>query len=117
MTTTKDPARSAGAPSEGSESSSADGAGYGAEPHRGGGVMFRVAEELFFLPAEVAIKVMPVPEIAIVPGAPIELRGIALVDGDMIAVVELRSLDFDSSDLLDERSPVVNLRSGAMLVC
>lgn len=54
-----------------------------------GGVVFRARGELFFLPASIAMKVMPAPEMAHVPGGPRELRGVALVDGDMIPVVEL----------------------------
>lgn len=54
-----------------------------------GGVVFRVAEELCFLPGSIAMKVLPVPEMARIPGAPLELRGVALVDGEMIPVVEV----------------------------
>lgn len=54
---------------------------------RRGGVVFRVDGALSFLPADVAIKVMPVPEMARIPGAPPELRGVALVEGDMIPVI------------------------------
>jgi hypothetical protein len=80
-----------------------------------GGVMFRVAGELCFLPASVAMKLMPTPEMARVPGGPPELRGVALVDGNMIPVV----------DVLGDRSPSTRQRNlaearvigGAMLVC
>ncbi len=53
-----------------------------------GGVVFRVGSDLWFLPASIAIKVMPIPEMARVPGGPVELRGVALVDGNMIPVVD-----------------------------
>jgi len=65
-----------------------------------GGVVFRAGHRLAFLPATIALKVMPAPAIARVPGGPPELRGVALVDGDMIAIVAA--------------SPI---QSEAMLVC
>lgn len=52
-----------------------------------GGVVFRVGAELFFLPATVAMRVVPVPRIGRVPGGPPELVGLSLVDGEMIPVV------------------------------
>lgn len=52
-----------------------------------GGVVFDVGEERFFLPATVAMRVVPVPPIGRVPGAPPELVGLALVDGEMVPVV------------------------------
>ncbi|MFO0734281.1 MAG: hypothetical protein U0270_00305 [Labilithrix sp.] len=66
-----------------------------------GGVVFRrsppgTAPGLAFLPATIALKVLPVPSIAHVPGAPSELRGVALVDGDMIAIVSAGSLQSEA---------------------
>jgi hypothetical protein len=55
---------------------------------RHGGVVFRTGEELHFLPASVAIKVVPEPEVARVPGAPPEILGAALVDGEPVLVVD-----------------------------
>jgi chemotaxis signal transduction protein len=52
-----------------------------------GGVVFRVANELFFLPATVAQRIVPVPKMGRIPGAPPDLCGLALVDGEMIPVV------------------------------
>lgn len=87
---------------------------------RHGGVIFRVAGELVFLPASIAMKVMPMPEIASVPGGPSELRGVALVDGNMIPVIDL-------GDPVSSRLPPISSRTreaggfpgmvGAMLVC
>ena len=54
-----------------------------------GGVVFRVAEALFFLPATVAQRVAPVPQIGRIPSAPPDLCGLALVDGEMIPIVAL----------------------------
>ncbi|HVJ89957.1 MAG TPA: chemotaxis protein CheW [Labilithrix sp.] len=56
-----------------------------------GGVAFRVADRLFFLPASIAVKVMPAPDVARIPGGPRELCGIALVDGGIIPVVDATS--------------------------
>jgi hypothetical protein len=63
-----------------------------------GGVVFRrgPASGLAFLPATIAMKVMPLPHIARVPGGPPELRGVALVDGDMIAIVNAGTLSTDA---------------------
>jgi hypothetical protein len=56
-----------------------------------GGVVFEVEGELCFLPAAIARKLLPAPRVARMPGAPASLRGVALVDGEMIPVVDLRS--------------------------
>ena len=63
-----------------------------------GGVVFRrgPSSGLAFLPATIAMKVMPLPQIARVPGGPPELRGVALVDGDMIAIVNAGTLSTDA---------------------
>ena len=58
-----------------------------------GGVLFRVAERLFFLPAAIATKVLPMPRVARVPGAPAALVGVALVEGEMVPVVAIGDLD------------------------
>lgn len=60
---------------------------------RQGGVLFRVGEALFFLPATVASKILPMPGVARVPGAPEELVGVALVEGEMVPVVAVGELD------------------------
>ncbi len=54
-----------------------------------GGLVFRVPSRRLFLPAEVAIKVAPRPQIARFPGAPAGLLGLALVDGMIVPVLEL----------------------------
>lgn len=73
-----------------------------------GGVVFRVGGELCFLPATIAMKAMPTPEMARIPGAPMELRGVALVDGNMIPIV----------DVLGEGDSSAGTGvAGAMLVC
>lgn len=58
-----------------------------------GGVVFRVAEALFFLPATIVSKVLPMPGVARVPGAPEELVGVALVEGEMVPVVAIGELE------------------------
>lgn len=54
-----------------------------------GGVVFRVSEARYFLPATTASKVLPMPGVARIPGAATELVGIALVEGEMIAVMDI----------------------------
>lgn len=54
-----------------------------------GGIVFRTGEDLWFLPASVASEVLPVPELARVPGAPPELLGVAVHGGEAIPVVAI----------------------------
>lgn len=79
-----------------------------------GGVVFRAGGELWFLPASIAMKVMPIPEMAEVPGGPVELRGVALVDGNMIPVVD--ALD-EPWERLEQRTAPLSSHKEAMLVC
>ena len=58
-----------------------------------GGVIFRIVDARYFLPASVASKVLPMPRVARVPGAPADLVGVALVEGEMIPVVAIGELD------------------------
>lgn len=57
-----------------------------------GGVLLRIARERHFLPASIAIKVLPMPVVARVPGAPPDLVGVALVEGEMVPVVAVAEL-------------------------
>ncbi|HEY6460369.1 MAG TPA: hypothetical protein VIY73_09465 [Polyangiaceae bacterium] len=57
------------------------------EPARRGGVVVRVDGKLRFLPASQAIRVTPAPRITPVPGAPVELVGIAVHEGVVLPVV------------------------------
>lgn len=57
-----------------------------------GGVVLRIAKKRFFLPASIAIKVLPMPVVARVPGAPPDLVGVALVEGEMVPVVAVAEL-------------------------
>jgi hypothetical protein len=54
-----------------------------------GGVVVRIEDTPFFVAADVARKVVPLPDLARMPGAPPELRGVALVDGVMIPVIDV----------------------------
>ncbi len=54
-----------------------------------GGIVFRAEGALHFLPGSVALKVVPLPSIAQVPGASDELLGIALVEGAVVPVVSV----------------------------
>jgi hypothetical protein len=53
------------------------------------GIVFRAGDELHYLPASVALKLLPPPEVARVPGAPPELLGVASVEGAMVPVVAI----------------------------
>lgn len=81
-----------------------------------GGVVFRVAEALFFLPATIASKILPMPGVARVPGGPAELVGVSLVDGEALPVVAIGELERRGA-----RRPVSSGRPRAdnrpMLVC
>lgn len=81
-----------------------------------GGVVFRIGEERHFLPAAVASKVLPMPDVAPVPGAPAGLVGVALVEGDMVPVVAVGEVERRGS-----RRPTTTGRPRAdhrpMLVC
>jgi hypothetical protein len=57
------------------------------EGQRRGGVVLRVAGELRFVPAPVAMRVAPAPRLTSVPGAPPELVGIAVHEGVVVPVV------------------------------
>jgi chemotaxis signal transduction protein len=81
-----------------------------------GGVVFRVADAQYFLPATIASKVLPMPGVARVPGAPVDLVGVALVEGEMVPVVAIGELDRRGS----RRPPVTNrprADNRPMLVC
>ncbi len=81
-----------------------------------GGVVFRAGGASYFLPATVASKVLPMPGVARVPGAPADLVGVALVEGEMVPVVAIGELDGRGS-----RRPPTTGRPRAdnrpMLVC
>lgn len=81
-----------------------------------GGVVFRVIDAQYFLPATVASKVLPMPGVAPVPGAPAELVGVALVEGELIPVVAVGTLGIPSSRrTVSPSRPRADNR--AMLVC
>jgi hypothetical protein len=54
-----------------------------------GGVLLRVAGDLVFVPALVAVSVVPFPLITRVPGAPADLLGIALDRDEILPVVAI----------------------------
>ena len=81
-----------------------------------GGGGCRIGEERHFLPAAIASKVLPMPGVARVPGAPADLVGVALVEGDMVPVVAVGEVERRGS-----RRPPTTSRPRAdnrpMLVC
>src|SRR4051794_21804531 len=80
-----------------------------------GGVVFRVAESRYFLPATTASKVLPMPGVARVPGAPEDLVGVALVEGEMVPVVDIGYADTPSRRAVMPTRPRTDNRP--MLVC
>jgi hypothetical protein len=60
------------------------------EPKRGG-IVLGDENRLYFVPAHAAERVVPVPQVARVPGAHPDLVGIALVDGTILPVVAIGS--------------------------
>lgn len=80
-----------------------------------GGVVFRVADALFFLPATIASKVLPMPVVARVPGGLEELVGVALVEGEMLPVVAIGALERRGSRRRKSDRPRADNRP--MLVC
>lgn len=57
-----------------------------------GGVVVRIGSARAFVPASVAMKVLPMPVVARVPGGPPDLVGVALVEGEMVPVVAIVDL-------------------------
>lgn len=57
------------------------------------GIVFRIGESAFFLPATVADKLLPMPMVARVPGGPPDLVGVALVEGETVPVVAVGDSD------------------------
>lgn len=51
------------------------------------GIAVRNEEGEFFLPQGVAVRVAPIPELTMVPGAPREVLGVALHEGEVILVL------------------------------
>lgn len=63
---------------------------------RRGGVVFRAAGKLHFLPALAVQQIGPLPQITRIPSAPPELAGVAQAEGEIVPVIDLR-------DATDER--------------
>jgi hypothetical protein len=58
---------------------------------RVGAVLLRIDGSLFYLPAVLALRLAPLPQIARVPGAPKELLGIALHGGEILPILSIGS--------------------------
>ncbi len=52
-----------------------------------GGIVFRTGRTLAFLPASIALEVMPLPVFARVPGAPETILGVTIVHGETLPVL------------------------------
>lgn len=60
-------------------------------PGRRGGVLVRVESVFCFVPASVALRVAPSPRVTSFPGAPPELVGVALYEGQIVPVIAIGS--------------------------
>jgi chemotaxis signal transduction protein len=83
-----------------------------------GGVVLRVDGALMFVPASVAMRLAPLPQIARVPGAPADLLGITLESGRILPVIAIGS----SRPEMPSRPPSLRVRGGpdepaSMVVC
>jgi hypothetical protein len=56
-----------------------------------GGLLLRVDGALVFIPASIALRISAHPEIVRVPGAPSELLGMAVNEGEILPVVAIGS--------------------------
>lgn len=79
-----------------------------------GGIVFRVRDALAFLPATVALEVRALPTVTRIPGAPPELLGLALIDGEAMPVV--RAFRGDETRAA-AAYPLQPSRPPAVLVC
>ena len=71
-----------------------------------GGLLLRVDGALVFIPASVALRISVPPEVVRVPGAPAELLGMAVNEGEILPVVAIGS----------ERGPMVVCMHASELV-
>jgi hypothetical protein len=53
------------------------------------GILLRAGASLHFVPASVALRVAPRPRVTAVPGAPVDLLGIALQGGVIVPVIAI----------------------------
>ena len=59
------------------------------------GVVVESEEGEHFLPSSVALRVVPMPELTVVPGAPRQVLGAALYEGDVVLVLAAGSATSD----------------------
>jgi chemotaxis signal transduction protein len=63
-------------------------------------VVVRADTRLHFLPALVVARIVPVPPMGRVPGAPRELAGVAQTEGEIVPIVDLREAPSKSTGVL-----------------
>ncbi|MEA5445250.1 chemotaxis protein CheW [Gammaproteobacteria bacterium AB-CW1] len=74
------------------------------------GVGMRMGEHNILVPREEVREVLPMPDLARVPGARAWLLGLANVRGQLLSVVDLRQLGGGESTPLDRRSRVIAVK-------
>jgi chemotaxis signal transduction protein len=57
--------------------------------HKRGGIVLRVDQALYFVPASAALRIAPAPRVTLVPGGPPDLVGIAMLEGTIVPVVSI----------------------------
>ncbi len=58
---------------------------------RRGGIVVRVEGSLLFLPAAAASRVLPLPQVTRLPGAPSNLVGLAVYDDEIVPIISIGS--------------------------
>ena len=79
-----------------------------------GGLLLRVDGALVFIPASIALRISAHPEIVRVPGAPSELLGMAVNEGEILPVVAIGS-DRGPMVVCIHASELVGLIGGAVI--
>ncbi|MEO6420249.1 MAG: hypothetical protein ABIP39_12610, partial [Polyangiaceae bacterium] len=74
--------------------------------HKRGGLLLRVDGVLIFIPASTALRIAAHPDVVRVPGAPSELLGMAVNEGEILPVVAIGT----------ERGPMVICMHASELV-
>jgi purine-binding chemotaxis protein CheW len=74
-------------------------------------VVFRIGSETYAVPASSVAAVFKLAEMAVLPGAPVHVRGLTLFKGQVLPVLDLRALIGARPDALTDLASVVALGS------